>query len=84
MVAGNVGNLMPHIIPTVAEYAAMSNRARANLMTKLGVAWRAPEPAPIQAMTHTHRLANHWLEIYGTDPDAAEHMAELAKVARRG
>ena len=75
---------MAYVIPTVTEYAKMSNKARVELIKRLGIEYNAPTPKAERLMNETQRVANAWLQIYGVDPDAERHWRELAAVVYRG
>lgn len=70
---------MPIVIPTADELKRMDARAKAQwqrrlakVMADLNEAWHEADQGG-----ETRRQAYLWWQVYGTDPDAAAHRAQL-------
>jgi hypothetical protein len=70
---------MPIVIPTPDEVAAMDKRQRDAWRKRMGLVQRQVAQSAT-LLTYGESVvtqARLWFDIYGPDPDAAQHQAEL-------
>jgi hypothetical protein len=70
---------MPIVIPTADELRHMDARAKAQWQRRLAKTFRDLNEAwhEVDAGGETRRQAHLWFAMYGPDPDAAAHRAQL-------
>ena len=70
---------MPIVIPTAEELRHMDHRQRAAWQRRLTATFRQLNEAwhEVDEGGETRRQAHLWMSLYGVDPDAAKHRAEL-------
>lgn len=70
---------MPIVIPTAEELKRMDARARAQWARRISTALGQLNEAYHEADNggELRRQAHLWFQMYGPDPDAARHRAEL-------
>jgi hypothetical protein len=70
---------MPIVIPTADELRHMDARSKAAWQRRLTATFRQLNEAwhEVDAGGETRRQAHLWMSLYGPDPDAAKHRADL-------
>ena len=70
---------MPIVIPTPDEIEAMDKRQRDAWRKRMGITQRQVQQT-VNLLTYGESVINQarvWFDIYGPDPDAQKHQAEL-------
>ena len=70
---------MPIVIPTPDEIEAMDKRQRDAWRKRMGLTQRQVQQT-LNLLTYGESVINQarlWFDIYGPDPDAQKHQAEL-------
>lgn len=70
---------MPIVIPTPDEIEAMDKRQRDAWRKRMGLTQRQVQQT-VNLLTYGESVINQarlWFDIYGPDPDAQKHQAEL-------